>query len=59
MNNFFIMINHPNGEIVPMMRTDDDIAMFNSVEEAHAMAGGHGMCQSYGYEIFKRGSGEQ
>ncbi len=55
---YFIMINHPDGGIMPMMRTDDNVAMFDSLELAHSMAKGHGMCDAYGYEVFQRGVGE-
>lgn len=60
---FFIMMNHPNGEIMPMEETandvDDKVSLFDTRQEAKKIAKDHSFCQAYGYEIFERGTGEQ
>lgn len=60
---FFIMMNHPNGEIMPIVEAkndfDDKVMMFETHEEARTLADDHEMCSVYGYEIFERGGGEK
>ncbi len=63
MGDYFIMINHPNGEIMPMITTandvDDKVLTFPDFTMASNAASEHGMCLAYGYEIFQRGTGAQ
>lgn len=60
---FFIMMNHPNGEIMPIVEPrndfDDKIMMFETRKQARELAKDHDMCSHYGYEIFERGDGSQ
>lgn len=60
---FFIMVNHPNGEIMAIVEKmgefDDKTMMFETKEKARALAKDHEGCKAFGYEIFEKGDGSQ
>jgi len=61
MSEYFIMMNHPNGEIMPMEVArndhDDKVAIFKTLKEAKQAGDDHEFCKAYGYEVFQRGTG--
>ena len=56
---FFIMINSQNNEyIIPMTDNNNEVALFETYNEAKEIADDHPMCDAFGYEIFRRGCKE-
>jgi hypothetical protein len=49
---FFVMLNHPNGGIVPMVDDDEDLATFDTVEEAESAARNSSLGDACGFEVF-------
>lgn len=59
MSAFFVMLNHPNKRVVaiPMTDEDDEMAFFNSEEDARKACENNSFAQAFGYEIFELGTG--
>jgi hypothetical protein len=58
--NYFIMMNSQSGkDIMPLVREDEEVELFDTLDEAQECAKEHVCCQCFGYEIFERGAGEQ
>lgn len=58
---FFIMLNTPNGGIVPLEKEEDNfdvLATFETYEEARINARKNTLGAIFGYEIFERGMGD-
>ena len=61
MNNsgdYFVMLNLQRGGITPMVDGDDELALFETQEEAEASAKNNVLGDAFGYEVFCRGNGE-
>lgn len=55
---YFVILNHPNGGVVPMVKNDEaDLAMFESETEAMVCASDNPLGENYGFEIFELGGG--
>jgi hypothetical protein len=57
---FFIMIHNQRGDcVMPMTDADnnDEVAMFETVEEATEAAHSHHMCTAFGWDLFQAGCG--
>jgi hypothetical protein len=53
---YFIMMNL-NGGITPIVGDNEEVKIFDTLEDAKGVAEGHPPCQAFGYEIFERGRG--
>lgn len=60
MTDYFVMLNHQNGKIMPLISadSDDDIAMFETLEEANEACNRNLLGAAFGFEVFCRGCGE-
>ena len=54
---FFVMLNHPSGGIVPMVDENEDLATYDTEEDARDAANNSFLGDACGFEIFKRGCG--
>lgn len=54
---FFVMLFTQKGGITPLMENDDDIAVFETEEEAREAANRNSLGVWFGFEIFERGTG--
>ena len=54
---YFVILNHPNGSVIPLEDGDGNLAMYES--ELLATAGGESssLGSEYGFEIFELGGG--
>lgn len=58
MKNYFVILNHPNGIVMPLVEGDDnDLAMFESDTDAMAAGYENPLGQNFGFEIFELGGG--
>jgi len=55
---YFVMLHCQNGGIAPMTQEDDEIATYDSFEEACKAAEDNLLGSIFGYEVFQRGWGE-
>lgn len=55
MSNYAILVRHPNGSLVAMMRgsdTDDiAVAEFETIEEAERLTDEHAFCRAFPHQI--------
>jgi hypothetical protein len=60
MSDYFVMLNHQNGQIMPLISagSDDEIAMFETAEEANEAGNRNLLGAAFGFEVFCRGYGE-
>lgn len=57
-NDYFVILNHPNGSYMPMTTGENgDLATFASEEEAVAAGSDNPLGAEYGFEVFERGTG--
>ena len=54
---FFVMLNHQNGGIVPMTDKEGDLVTYDSEEDARQAANTTILGEAFGYEVFERGCG--
>lgn len=54
---YFVLLDHPNGGIMPLVDKHDNMAMFESETEAMAAAGNSSLGSEFGFEIFELGGG--
>lgn len=55
---FFIIMNHPNRNIIiPIVDDKDNVVLFHTEKEARICMRSNEFAQTYGYEIFERGTG--
>lgn len=54
---FFVMLNHPSERYVPMVWAENEIAKFNTQEDAEEAARDSSLGTHFGYEIFQIGKG--
>jgi len=54
---YFVMLHCQNGGITPMMQDEDEIATYDSLEEACFAAEDNLLGFTFGFEVFKRGMG--
>ena len=54
---FFVMLNHPNGGIVPMTDKEGDLATYDTKKDASDAANTTILGESCGFEVFERGCG--
>jgi hypothetical protein len=54
---YFVILNHPNGSVMPMVDDNDDLAMYESEVDARVAASGSMLGSEFGYEIFELGGG--
>lgn len=62
MGDFFVMLNCQNGGITPMIEDTEDtseneLATYNTEENARADAEDNMLGHAFGYEVFERGAG--
>lgn len=50
---WFVMLCGNDGTPIPMMRDDDDVALFDSEEEAMRNASWNPLGEAFGYEVFE------
>ena len=55
--NYFVMLNHPSHAPLPMMRDDEDIAWYSSIDDAENAAKMNPLGEAYGYTIYERDDG--
>ncbi len=56
---YFVMLNLQRGGISPMtLGEDDELALFETQEEAEASAKNNVLGDAFGFEVFCRGNGE-
>ena len=55
---YFVMLNCTGGRITPMTDSDDNVAMFETIEEANEAARDNMLGEAYGFEVFCKGCGE-
>ena len=53
----FVVLNHPNGSVMPMVDDDDNLAMYDSEISAQVAASGNMLGSTFGYEVFELGGG--
>lgn len=58
--NYFVMLEHPRGWPVPMIDSEsayDDLAWFETEDDARRCARQNPLGEAYGFEVFERGGG--
>jgi hypothetical protein len=55
---YFVMLGHPSVEFVPMMEDDENMATYQTANEARQAAEDSVLGSHFGYEIFCWGEGE-
>ena len=56
--NYFVMLETQSGGITPLVRDDDELALFDRIDEAINAGSQNPLGQVFGYEVFERGCGE-
>lgn len=55
---YFVMLNHPNGGVLPMVKDDEgNMAFYETEEDAGLAAEDNPLGETFGYEIFCLGMG--
>ncbi|WP_155303458.1 hypothetical protein [Desulfosarcina widdelii] len=55
---FFVILNHQNGSVLPMVENDDgDLAMFETETDAVTAGNNNPLGEHYGFEVFELGDG--
>ena len=54
---FFVILHHPSGGILPMIDEYDELALYETFDEAADAAENNILGQNIGYEIFEAGWG--
>ena len=56
---FFVMLYTQNGSYTPMMENDEDMAKYETIDDARAAAENSMLGSAFGYEVFQIGCGVQ
>ncbi len=59
MGDFFAVIHVPKGKVMPIVDENDNVVMFDTLEDAIEVVAGHPPAEAFGYDIFQKGKGEQ
>lgn len=55
---FFVILNHQNGSVLPMVKNDEgDLAMYSTEKDARKAAEANPLGETFGYEVFELGCG--
>jgi hypothetical protein len=54
---YFVLLNHQNGKVIPMMEDDENMAFFESEIEACECASKNPLGETFGFEVFELGGG--
>jgi len=54
---FFVMLNHPKCLPLIMMKDEENVAYFDTQEEAKVAANDNDLGDAFGYEVFQLGCG--